>query len=407
MSSGLFNIRSRIAELAKSTGAAKIGFLQSGTGAKLQTLEAKAKEAVSVADYTSADPTGATDSLAAFSSAIDAMPAAGGTIKIPPGIWSLSADPAYSNVKSINWDISPGATFTGAGSGAGKFPAMLTNTDQIAVGPYLRGYTNATGLSTAVHNVEVKQITSIGASNICAQYLGVVGDSSNAAAWMWGQNIVVLAQGSAAGTYTGIEIDCGIGAGTVNATANGIALTGSGVLPCNAAIQINHQIGWKYGVQITGGVGIGFSHIPLVGDLTTCTPIMIGPAIMNAPGIAMVAKQLTNNKDTIQLRANTNVAPTGNAIRLVNADNTATLWTLDINGNIQMPTAYINASQLIGGNIRATGAVAGVAGNTSFGNTTAATVGAAGGASALPATPLGYIIAAVGITTVKIPYYKN
>lgn len=38
--------------------------------------------------------------------------------------------------------------------------------------------------------------------------------------------------------------------------------------------------------------------------------------------------------------------------------------------------------------------------------TTETTVGAAGGASALPATPLGYLIAIVGTTTVKIPYYN-
>ena len=34
-------------------------------------------------------------------------------------------------------------------------------------------------------------------------------------------------------------------------------------------------------------------------------------------------------------------------------------------------------------------------------------IGAAGGASSLPATPLGYLIAYVGSTPVKIPYYNN
>lgn len=39
--------------------------------------------------------------------------------------------------------------------------------------------------------------------------------------------------------------------------------------------------------------------------------------------------------------------------------------------------------------------------------TTETTVGAAGGASALPATPLGYIIVNLGGTgAVKIPYYN-
>lgn len=42
-----------------------------------------------------------------------------------------------------------------------------------------------------------------------------------------------------------------------------------------------------------------------------------------------------------------------------------------------------------------------------LGNEVATTVGAAGGAAALPSTPLGYIIANVNGATVKIPYYKQ
>lgn len=41
-----------------------------------------------------------------------------------------------------------------------------------------------------------------------------------------------------------------------------------------------------------------------------------------------------------------------------------------------------------------------------FGSTTSTTVGAAGGASALPATPLGYLIANLGGLPIKIPYYS-
>jgi hypothetical protein len=43
----------------------------------------------------------------------------------------------------------------------------------------------------------------------------------------------------------------------------------------------------------------------------------------------------------------------------------------------------------------------------SYGGTTATTVGAAGGASALPATPTGYIIVNVAGTQMKVPYYAN
>jgi len=47
------------------------------------------------------------------------------------------------------------------------------------------------------------------------------------------------------------------------------------------------------------------------------------------------------------------------------------------------------------------------AGKVSFGATHATTVGAAGGASALPATPSGYLIINVEGTAFKIPYYAN
>jgi hypothetical protein len=51
-------------------------------------------------------------------------------------------------------------------------------------------------------------------------------------------------------------------------------------------------------------------------------------------------------------------------------------------------------------------AITAAAGAVSYGGTTATTVGAAGGASLLPATPLGYIIVNVAGTAAKIPYYN-
>jgi hypothetical protein len=56
----------------------------------------------------------------------------------------------------------------------------------------------------------------------------------------------------------------------------------------------------------------------------------------------------------------------------------------------------------------ANGTPIGVAsGEFTFGGDVSATVGAAGGAAALPATPLGYLDAFVGTTPVKIPYFSN
>jgi hypothetical protein len=68
-------------------------------------------------------------------------------------------------------------------------------------------------------------------------------------------------------------------------------------------------------------------------------------------------------------------------------------------------SAYANLYAL---NHMSTGAAASVgAGIIAYGGTTATTVGAAGGASALPATPTGYIIVNVAGTQMKVPYYAN
>ena len=54
-----------------------------------------------------------------------------------------------------------------------------------------------------------------------------------------------------------------------------------------------------------------------------------------------------------------------------------------------------------------TGTPVGVAGAVTFGDNTQSTVGAAGGASALPATPSGYLRFFVGTTEYVIPYYAQ
>lgn len=52
------------------------------------------------------------------------------------------------------------------------------------------------------------------------------------------------------------------------------------------------------------------------------------------------------------------------------------------------------------------GASATTGSNLQLGNGTGTVVGAAGGASALPATPLGYLTAFIGATEIRIPYYS-
>jgi hypothetical protein len=66
-----------------------------------------------------------------------------------------------------------------------------------------------------------------------------------------------------------------------------------------------------------------------------------------------------------------------------------------------------SVAELEGALVSAGAAVTVGASRIAYSGTTATTVGAAGGASALPATPTGYIIVNVAGTQMKVPYYAN
>jgi hypothetical protein len=78
-----------------------VSFVQSGTNAITRTMQNKVREVqVSVTDFAGADNTCATDSSAAFNSAIAALPATGGTLVIPAGCFKISS--TINVTKSLN-----------------------------------------------------------------------------------------------------------------------------------------------------------------------------------------------------------------------------------------------------------------------------------------------------------------
>jgi hypothetical protein len=68
-----------------SSGASLVGFLQAGTGAVARTMEGKARDIVSAADFIGYDPTGASDSAGAFAAAFTSLGTAGGMVFVPNG----------------------------------------------------------------------------------------------------------------------------------------------------------------------------------------------------------------------------------------------------------------------------------------------------------------------------------
>ena len=87
-----------LAALALSSGSSLVGFLQAGTGTTARTVQAKAREQVSILDF-GADPTGATSSQ----DALDACRAFCAAATTPPEIvWPAGI---YTYATSPNWGI--------------------------------------------------------------------------------------------------------------------------------------------------------------------------------------------------------------------------------------------------------------------------------------------------------------
>lgn len=74
------------ADLAQPSGSSLVGFIQSGIGAVKSTAEDKLRESVSVKDY-GAKGDGVTDDTLAIQRAINSLPATGGVVCFPPGIY--------------------------------------------------------------------------------------------------------------------------------------------------------------------------------------------------------------------------------------------------------------------------------------------------------------------------------
>lgn len=81
---------------AISGGSALIGFIQSGTGAVLRTVQSKLRDQVNVLDF-GADPTGVLDATAAFNNAIAALPN-GGVVNIIGTFSILGTIAAQNNI---------------------------------------------------------------------------------------------------------------------------------------------------------------------------------------------------------------------------------------------------------------------------------------------------------------------
>jgi len=363
-----------------------------------RTLANRFADVVNVKDF-GAVGDGVADDYAAFNTAINALNAEGGKIIVPNGSYKLNTEPTWGT-KSLYWDISTGCIFSGAGTGFGKFPYMETNAGQMAVGPWIQSKTTQIGGAAsnggiAAFNVEMLQPSSATTMQSVAGYFGAAGSSASTGANVWALNTLIRADSGAKGTYQCIEVD--VDTFSSAAVTKGISISGGGNVNATVGLEVNclPTRFWDRGV-----------HVLQAQDGIVITPITNGRGIVigTVPPItstAFSARQFNNLSDVLLLQRQTDTSPSGYFLRCVNANNNANLVLLDTIGNLQLAGIVLSAQLVVKQN-----ATPVAVGEFAFGSTNQSTVGVAGTANPLPATPRGYLIAYDGPTKVVIPYYN-
>lgn len=151
----------------------------------------------------------------------------------------------------------------------------------------------------------------------------------------------------------------------------------------------------------------------LTGTVNTSTATLTSPTL-SSPTITgtVTATSATTNVGALNsVLGGATVLQTGNdangSIELGKIDGTATTPFIDFHANATPLDYDVRLIASAGGVTAGLGTLTVNAGNFNLaGLNTTTTVGAAGGASALPATPLGYLRIQINGTNVRIPYYN-
>lgn len=177
---------------------------------------------------------------------------------------------------------------------------------------------------------------------------------------------------------------------TANTRANAAEVNGNFALTVRrdsaATISVTHT--FSVIQTLTGGASIGVSKLTSPSDGVILWTDAAGTAFsrMQFGGTTSSFPAIKRSSTTIHFRL---------------ADDSAFC-------NINAAAGTFSGAVDAGTNISVAGAATTqAAGVLSIGNTTQSTVGAAGGASALPATPTGYIKTFIGSTQFVIPYYAQ
>ena len=209
----------QLAALGEGAGANSVGFTQNGTGAISRDLGGKVSEVMSITDFNGFDKTGATSSLTAFTSALNAA-AIGQTILIPPGVYA-GVSGVLSSAKFVvweaqgrplsgNWDL-PGLVIQNGSSVANKKYIRSSQTSPDDTGSGFEGIrlANFSGGNPSTANTAFTQATVVGSANTNIEIAGHFRLSNNAVAGSGNQalNVSSLKLNSGATLGASISVD--------------------------------------------------------------------------------------------------------------------------------------------------------------------------------------------------------
>lgn len=385
-------IAGRLANGAQN-GARVVAYQANKASSIARTVQQRLDDRISVMDF-GAGAGG--DVSSAFQNAVNALPAAGGIIDVPDGAYTVNTAPTWGS-KSVTWNFSPNAVITGTQT---TFPRMATNGGIPAVGPFTQSQSavvSPAGDATCVMCVESLPPSSLN-GGVIASYAGTSLKGSGANAIATAQNLVATAQSGSSGNIWGQEIDVGMYATTGTGTQFGTSYNGLGT--GNPTFGIKFQRGdsslWQTAIDIRNAI-----TAVLIENTTGLTNgLVVGQIPTIYPGTTAMIGQLQNSGSALFLQRYTNTSPSGYLINAVNANNSAQLYSVDVNG------AEFAAGGVTTPTVQVTGAAASVSsGRLSLGAQTAAS--ATAGSVAMCSPIAGYLQAYLGSTLIKIPYCNN
>lgn len=267
--------------------------------------------------------------------AIQAAINATDTIRISNGQYEINTTISLGT-KSIKWDISPNATFSSA-STAGGFPTLITNNVNVANGPWIISNSTEAAGATDAFAAETTQLS--GNSNAVAIYAGATSDQTTGN--IWAMNPLVTVGSSFTGSAYGLEVDVNSAATNTSSNPQGILVTGSssGHLENAYSVAMIGSSQWNIGLSVQNSINGIYLNSSSTGLAISSSPTN-GLLLLNQtswPSVILAGKQLANNDDSIILQRATDTSPTGFFERFVNNANSASEWTVDVNGNLYTP----------------------------------------------------------------------